>query len=170
MAVGPHFSQPSSSPSFLPPISSLPVLPVGAQQPESFIGYFTTACVAITLAIFSYILLPRMVSLCCPGGKGCGDMGPLHITAEGLWLTSTPALAPTSLHLLDKGKLSPVLRELSGIFPTSDTPVSLGYCGNESLGEQESISIRHILPILHLPISAISAITTQPLVAFFPHA
>ncbi|XP_069656509.1 heat shock protein HSP 90-beta isoform X2 [Haliaeetus albicilla] len=33
---------------------------IGAQQPESFIGYFTTACVAIMLAIFSYILLPRM--------------------------------------------------------------------------------------------------------------
>ncbi|NXW29926.1 S29A1 protein, partial [Phaetusa simplex] len=33
---------------------------IGAQQPESFIGYFTTACVAIVLAIFSYILLPRM--------------------------------------------------------------------------------------------------------------
>ncbi|NWI65210.1 S29A1 protein, partial [Todus mexicanus] len=33
---------------------------IGAQQPESFIGYFTTACVAIALAIFSYILLPRM--------------------------------------------------------------------------------------------------------------
>ncbi|KAM9196520.1 equilibrative nucleoside transporter 1 isoform 1-T6 [Mergus octosetaceus] len=32
---------------------------IGAQQPESFIGYFTTACVAILLAIFSYILLPR---------------------------------------------------------------------------------------------------------------
>ncbi|XP_009959556.1 PREDICTED: equilibrative nucleoside transporter 1, partial [Leptosomus discolor] len=33
---------------------------IGAQQPESFIGYFTTACVAIVLAIISYILLPRM--------------------------------------------------------------------------------------------------------------
>ncbi|XP_009473358.1 PREDICTED: equilibrative nucleoside transporter 1 [Nipponia nippon] len=33
---------------------------IGAQQPESFIGFFTTACVAIVLAIFSYILLPRM--------------------------------------------------------------------------------------------------------------
>ncbi|NXW39673.1 S29A1 protein, partial [Nyctiprogne leucopyga] len=33
---------------------------IGAQQPESFIGYFTTACVAILLAIFSYMLLPRM--------------------------------------------------------------------------------------------------------------
>ncbi|NWR64942.1 S29A1 protein, partial [Bucorvus abyssinicus] len=33
---------------------------IGAQQPETFIGYFTTACVAIVLAIFSYILLPRM--------------------------------------------------------------------------------------------------------------
>ncbi|XP_010125230.1 PREDICTED: equilibrative nucleoside transporter 1 [Chlamydotis macqueenii] len=33
---------------------------IGAQQPESYIGYFTTACVAIVLAIFSYILLPRM--------------------------------------------------------------------------------------------------------------
>ncbi|XP_074674242.1 equilibrative nucleoside transporter 1 [Strix aluco] len=33
---------------------------IGAQQPESFIGYFTTACVAIVLAMFSYILLPRM--------------------------------------------------------------------------------------------------------------
>ncbi|KFV98059.1 Equilibrative nucleoside transporter 1 [Fulmarus glacialis] len=33
---------------------------IGAQQPESFIGYFSTACVAIVLAIFSYILLPRM--------------------------------------------------------------------------------------------------------------
>ncbi|NXR10789.1 S29A1 protein, partial [Semnornis frantzii] len=33
---------------------------IGAKQPESFIGYFTTACVAIVLAIFSYILLPRM--------------------------------------------------------------------------------------------------------------
>uniref|UniRef100_A0A8C2TH70 Solute carrier family 29 member 1 (Augustine blood group) n=1 Tax=Coturnix japonica TaxID=93934 RepID=A0A8C2TH70_COTJA len=34
---------------------------IGAQQPESYIGYFTTACVAIVLAIFSYILLPRML-------------------------------------------------------------------------------------------------------------
>ncbi|NXC45336.1 S29A1 protein, partial [Penelope pileata] len=33
---------------------------IGDQQPESFIGYFTTACVAIVLAILSYILLPRM--------------------------------------------------------------------------------------------------------------
>ncbi|KFO92360.1 Equilibrative nucleoside transporter 1 [Buceros rhinoceros silvestris] len=33
---------------------------IGAQRPETFIGYFTTACVAILLAIFSYILLPRM--------------------------------------------------------------------------------------------------------------
>ncbi|NXS72101.1 S29A1 protein, partial [Pandion haliaetus] len=33
---------------------------IGSQQPESFIGYFTTACVAIMLAIFSYILLPHM--------------------------------------------------------------------------------------------------------------
>ncbi|NXL93682.1 S29A1 protein, partial [Alectura lathami] len=33
---------------------------IGAKQPESFIGYFTTACVAIVLAIVSYILLPRM--------------------------------------------------------------------------------------------------------------
>ncbi|XP_054678734.1 heat shock protein HSP 90-beta isoform X2 [Grus americana] len=33
---------------------------VGAQQPESYIGYFATACVVILLAIFSYILLPRM--------------------------------------------------------------------------------------------------------------
>uniref|UniRef100_A0A8D0F8S4 Solute carrier family 29 member 1 (Augustine blood group) n=1 Tax=Strix occidentalis caurina TaxID=311401 RepID=A0A8D0F8S4_STROC len=64
---------------------------IGAQQPESFIGYFTTACVAIVLAMFSYILLPRMVRLCHPGGEGCGDMGPLHITAQGLWPTSTPA-------------------------------------------------------------------------------
>ncbi|XP_035412235.1 equilibrative nucleoside transporter 1 isoform X1 [Cygnus atratus] len=32
---------------------------IGAQQPESFIGYFTTACAAIVLAVFSYILLPR---------------------------------------------------------------------------------------------------------------
>uniref|UniRef100_A0A8B9FY87 Solute carrier family 29 member 1 (Augustine blood group) n=1 Tax=Amazona collaria TaxID=241587 RepID=A0A8B9FY87_9PSIT len=49
---------------------------IGAQQPESFIGYFTTACVAIVLAIFSYILLPRMVRLCHLGGEGSGDMGP----------------------------------------------------------------------------------------------
>ncbi|XP_059689172.1 equilibrative nucleoside transporter 1 [Gavia stellata] len=33
---------------------------IGTEQPESFIGYFTTACVAIMLAIFSYILLPHM--------------------------------------------------------------------------------------------------------------
>ncbi|XP_010705209.1 equilibrative nucleoside transporter 1 [Meleagris gallopavo] len=33
---------------------------IGAQQPESYIGYFTTACVAILLAVVSYILLPRM--------------------------------------------------------------------------------------------------------------
>ena len=70
-------------------------------------------------------------------------MGPLHVTAQGPWHTSTPALAPTSLHLLGQGKLSPVPRELSGILPTSDTPVSLGYRGNEPLGEQESISIGH---------------------------
>lgn len=44
-------------------VSPLPVLPVGAQQPESYIGYFTTACVAILLAVVSYILLPRMVRL-----------------------------------------------------------------------------------------------------------
>lgn len=119
------------------------MLPVGAQQPESFIGYFTTACVAIGLAIFSYILLPRMVRLCCPGGEGCGDTGPLCITAQGLWPTSTPALAPTSLLLLGQDKPSLVPRELSGVLPTSDTPVSLGYCGNEPLGEQESISIGH---------------------------
>ncbi|XP_010155168.1 PREDICTED: equilibrative nucleoside transporter 1 [Eurypyga helias] len=33
---------------------------IGARQPESYIGYFTTACMAILLAIISYILLPRM--------------------------------------------------------------------------------------------------------------
>ncbi|XP_031449773.1 equilibrative nucleoside transporter 1 [Phasianus colchicus] len=33
---------------------------IGAQQPESYIGYFTTACVAILLAVVSYVLLPRM--------------------------------------------------------------------------------------------------------------
>ncbi|NXI73451.1 S29A1 protein, partial [Anseranas semipalmata] len=33
---------------------------IGAQEPEIFIGYFTIACVAIVVAIFSYILLPRM--------------------------------------------------------------------------------------------------------------
>ncbi|NWV25796.1 S29A1 protein, partial [Origma solitaria] len=33
---------------------------IGAQQPESFIGYFTTACVTIVLAIVSYIVLPHM--------------------------------------------------------------------------------------------------------------
>ncbi|XP_035757352.1 equilibrative nucleoside transporter 1 isoform X1 [Egretta garzetta] len=41
-------------------ISSHPVLSVGSQQPEGFIGYFATACGAIVLAIISYILLPRM--------------------------------------------------------------------------------------------------------------
>lgn len=89
--------------------------PVGAQQPESFIGYFTTACVAIVLAIFSYILLPRMVRLCHPGGEGSGDVGPLCTMAGGLYPTSTPPLAATSLHLLGQGKLSPVPRDLSGI-------------------------------------------------------
>ncbi|NWV54669.1 S29A1 protein, partial [Daphoenositta chrysoptera] len=33
---------------------------IGAQQPESYIGYFTTACVAIVLAIVSYVVLPHM--------------------------------------------------------------------------------------------------------------
>ncbi|NXX64557.1 S29A1 protein, partial [Spizella passerina] len=33
---------------------------IGAQQPESFIGYFTTACVTIVLAIVSYVILPHM--------------------------------------------------------------------------------------------------------------
>ncbi|NXX99082.1 S29A1 protein, partial [Centropus bengalensis] len=33
---------------------------IGAREPEGYIGYFTTACVAIVLAIFSYILLPRL--------------------------------------------------------------------------------------------------------------
>ncbi|XP_064914191.1 equilibrative nucleoside transporter 1 isoform X2 [Columba livia] len=33
---------------------------IGTQQAKTFIGYFITACVAIVLAIFSYILLPRM--------------------------------------------------------------------------------------------------------------
>ncbi|NXT71714.1 S29A1 protein, partial [Chaetops frenatus] len=33
---------------------------IGAQQPESFIGYFTTACVTIVLAIVSYVVLPQM--------------------------------------------------------------------------------------------------------------
>uniref|UniRef100_A0A8D2QG97 Solute carrier family 29 member 1 (Augustine blood group) n=1 Tax=Zonotrichia albicollis TaxID=44394 RepID=A0A8D2QG97_ZONAL len=34
---------------------------IGAQQPESFIGYFTTACVTIVLAIISYVILPHML-------------------------------------------------------------------------------------------------------------
>uniref|UniRef100_A0A8C3U6E3 Solute carrier family 29 member 1 (Augustine blood group) n=1 Tax=Catharus ustulatus TaxID=91951 RepID=A0A8C3U6E3_CATUS len=34
---------------------------IGAQQPESFIGYFTTACVTIVLAIVSYVVLPHML-------------------------------------------------------------------------------------------------------------
>lgn len=67
----------------------------------------------------------------------------LHITAQGPWSTSTLALASTSLHLLGQGKPSPAPKELSRILPTSDTPVSLCYCGNEPLGEQGSISIRH---------------------------
>ncbi|NXU99713.1 S29A1 protein, partial [Cettia cetti] len=33
---------------------------IGAQQPESFIGYFATACVTIVLAIISYVVLPHM--------------------------------------------------------------------------------------------------------------
>ncbi|NWH32836.1 S29A1 protein, partial [Chloropsis hardwickii] len=33
---------------------------IGAQKPESFIGYFTTACVTIVLAIVSYVVLPHM--------------------------------------------------------------------------------------------------------------
>lgn len=45
------------------PFLSLPVLSVGARQPESFIGYFTTACVTIVLAIVSYVVLPHMVRL-----------------------------------------------------------------------------------------------------------
>uniref|UniRef100_A0A8B9U6M4 Solute carrier family 29 member 1 (Augustine blood group) n=1 Tax=Anas zonorhyncha TaxID=75864 RepID=A0A8B9U6M4_9AVES len=59
---------------------------IGAQQPESYIGYFTTACVAILLAIFSYILLPRTVRLRLLGGEPRPH--------------STPALVPASLHLL----------------------------------------------------------------------
>lgn len=156
-----------------PTTSSLPVLPVGAKQPESFIGYFTTACVAIGLAIFSYILLPRMVRLCCPGGEGCGDTGPLCITAQGLWPTSTPALAATSLLLLGQDKPSLVPRELSGVLPTSDTSVSLGYCGNDPWVSRKAsvsdISGRNTLPILHLSTSPISATATQPLAAFFPY-
>lgn len=58
------------------PFSSLPVLPVGAQQAKTFIGYFTTACVAIVLAIFSYILLPRMVRLLSSWWGRRGDLGP----------------------------------------------------------------------------------------------
>lgn len=139
MAAGPFSTQPLHSSSFF--LYLLPVLPVGAQRPETFIGYFTTACVAISLAIFSYILLPRMVSLGCPGAEGCGNVGPLHITAQESWSISILPMAPTSLHLLGQGKLSPVLREFSGISLTSDTPISLGYCGNEPLGERESISI-----------------------------
>ncbi|NXV79528.1 S29A1 protein, partial [Atlantisia rogersi] len=33
---------------------------IGSQKPESYIGYFSTACVVIVVAILSYILLPRM--------------------------------------------------------------------------------------------------------------
>ncbi|NXD26959.1 S29A1 protein, partial [Spelaeornis formosus] len=33
---------------------------IGAQQPESYIGYFTTACVTIVLAVVSYVVLPHM--------------------------------------------------------------------------------------------------------------
>lgn len=85
--------------------------PVGAQQPESYIGYFTTACVAILLAIFSYILLPRTVRLRLLGGEPRPR--------------STPALAPASLHLL--GHLPVAL-------PTSDT---LGLRGNEPQTQEE---------------------------------
>ena len=137
MTAGPCSFQPLSS-SFFPLSSPFLILPVGAQQPEGFIGYFTTACVVIVLAIFSYILLPRMVRPCCPGGEGCGNMGPLHTTAQGLWPTGTPALAQP----LPSGSGQALLRELSGVLRTSDTPVSLWYCGNGPLGEQESISIR----------------------------
>lgn len=89
--------------------------PVGAQQPESYIGYFTTACVAILLAIFSYILLPRTVRLHPLGGEETGEPRP-H---------STPALVPASLHLL--GHLPVAL-------PTSDT---LGLRGNEPQTQEE---------------------------------
>ncbi|KAM8809011.1 equilibrative nucleoside transporter 1 [Eudromia elegans] len=33
---------------------------IGSQQPETYIGYFATACVVIVLAIFCYIVLPRL--------------------------------------------------------------------------------------------------------------
>ncbi|KAK2531618.1 Slc29a1 [Columba guinea] len=95
---------------------------IGAQQAKTFIGYFTTACVAIVLAIFSYILLPRMVRLLSSWWGGVGTWDLLHITAQGPWPTSTPALASTSLHLLGQGKPSPAPKELSRILPTSDTP------------------------------------------------
>lgn len=54
------------------PFLSLPVLSVGAQQPESFIGYFTTACVTIVLAIVSYVVLPHMVRLFSWWGRAWG--------------------------------------------------------------------------------------------------
>lgn len=122
----PHSSQPSSSSVFSPAFFSLPLLPVGAQQPESFIGYFTTACVAIVLAIFSYILLPRMVRLCCPDGEWCGAVGPLHIHRDCGPLAPQPWLLLSIL----------VLRELSGILPTSNNIVGV-------LAAQKSISIQH---------------------------
>lgn len=179
MAAGPHPSQPSSSSSFSPLVFSLPVLPVGAQQPESFIGYFTTACVAIVLAIFSYILLPRMVRLCRPGGEGCRDTEPFASQHKDHGaLAPQPWLLPASTPP-GSGQALPCPGELhertpGGLWDTSRFRYPQYPCGNEALGEQESISIgqkwKEYFPILHLPISPTSAITTEPLAAFFPYA
>lgn len=108
--------------------------PVGAQQPESFIGYFTTACAAILLAILSYILLPRTVRLRLLAGEEPGEPQP----------RSTPALAPASLHLL--GHLPVAL-------PTSDT---LGLRGSELLGEHKSIRHKKKKNFAHLGRSAVT--------------
>lgn len=64
-------------------LSSFLVLPVGAQQPESYIGYFTTACVAILLAIFSYVLLPRMVRT-----PSCRESTSVSVFRGFLWFTA----------------------------------------------------------------------------------
>uniref|UniRef100_A0A8C5X564 Solute carrier family 29 member 1 (Augustine blood group) n=1 Tax=Malurus cyaneus samueli TaxID=2593467 RepID=A0A8C5X564_9PASS len=60
---------------------------IGAQQPESFIGYFTTACVTIVLAIASYFILPHMVRLLSWWGRAWGrGTFAHHNTRTMLWV------------------------------------------------------------------------------------
>ncbi|NWI98338.1 S29A1 protein, partial [Crypturellus undulatus] len=83
---------------------------IGAQQPESYIGYFTTACVAIVLAVFSYIILPRLDFFRYYSMKDKTEYRVYHAELE------------TKRDLIKKGLKLPAVRYTLLLFLSADEP------------------------------------------------